>query len=119
MTEIKYKAWDKRRRRWVTEYVELRPDGSVSLPDLTGNDGIRQPEDVVIVFYTGLKDKNGVEEYHGDLVRCRGKVFEIKWDDTCAMFYLAAADGESFGFPLDGIEEAIGNIYENPELVAG
>ena len=74
-----------------------------------------------LMQYTGLKDKNGVEIYEGDIVReytgfsDEGGDYPVEYHANG--FWLEGRDNE-FGFGDESDMEVIGNIYENPELVA-
>jgi len=81
------------------EYGELKPTDECSF----------------IMQFTGLKDKNGKEIYEGDLLTHKfyKKPVAVEWDNCLAMF-------TSGDISLTGTTslEVIGNIYENPELIA-
>ncbi len=79
----------------------------------------------VIMQSTGLKDKNGVDVYQGDIIRCtRGCPHEVIWLEEYGGAFFGGMpawylSGLEKGYAWTGGEEVIGNIYENPELLEG
>lgn len=70
--------------------------------------------------FTGLKDKNGVEIYEGDIVKYNtGETWVVKWVSRNASFeYVSNMKGNSLTQILGSHEvEIVGNIYKNPELL--
>lgn len=84
----------------------------------------------IIMQSTGLKDKNGVEIYEGDVINCRNS-FRNPMTGSGSLsinrdFKIIFENGEfkakGFDIRLKNIlsySEVIGNIYENPELLEG
>ena len=83
-------------------------------------------EDIELMQYTGLKDKNGVKIFEGDIVKCKvyaidNETFEIDdigevvYDDDCCAYFIQFNEGYIHLTSAWNLE-VIGNIYENPEL---
>ena len=122
MRELKFRAWDK--TQGVMVHFELGDmDGNLILEDEAPK--MVRLDNCDIMQFIGEKDKNGTPIYEGDRVRW------YTWDgyigtETVVFrngyFYPTIAKLEEVGtgnrFDESRGIEVIGNIYENPELVA-
>jgi len=102
MREIKFRAWEYlNKEKTRGQMIDFFP---------YAGDGVKR-DDIVLMQFTGLKDKNGKEIYEGDVVWDLGRSLEVKIPN---FFVENFDDGD---FRKNGTGEVIGNIYENPELL--
>lgn len=140
--EIKFRAWDKiGKRMGEVNYIkysnvqynqvsarfkqnEKTVDEWFAYGDKEGCDNI------ILMQYTGLKDKKGVEIYEGDILHIEIENWHIKGDIIASgnevVEYQECCFGVIWGYHRDFIKlngftnttfEVIGNIYSNPELL--
>jgi hypothetical protein len=107
--EIKFRAWD------GVDYMS----SPFTLQDLQARK-IEFTNEVILMQYTGLLDKNGKEIYEGDIVNSFRDVATGEVRFEVGMFFLDLIERKPLlGGWLDdsGTIEVIGNIYENSELL--
>ena len=113
MREIKFRVWDKRLKK-------MWEGGSVWFGVGSCVDANSTSDDVEIMQFTGLYDRNGKEIWEGDIVIIDGGLkWVCGWSDNHARFYFDTGLHKTDDF--DSHEpynfEVIGNIYENPDLL--
>jgi len=148
MREIKFRSWDikplegKSKMIYGIDKIKEFYDGIVLIDELLN--GVA-PE-VIIMQFTGLKDKNGKEIFEGDIVKASQWEYAKKHfkpigkkSDNEGIFLIEIRAGhwglETHWKHISGYEcsthimgdknesrnmiqiEVIGNIYENPELL--
>jgi len=132
MREIHFRAWHKKIKDWVLA-TNFLIDG-VGFYYWTGlgcklkmlNEDDR--DNIILIQFTGLKDKNGKEIYEGDIVKVFAyeELFEVIFNQTLSMFQFGSFQIRSIS-KLNNLGyddlilnncEVIGNIYENPEVLS-
>lgn len=129
----RYRAWDKKTE--TIQEIESISFKEKKLVIEQGNvawfnsDYIRNFDDIELMQSTGLKDKNGVEIFEGDIVAVENHPFQRKEDSSAGMEIegdyavgwnqhdLTWCAGDLLLARLKPYVRVIGNIYENPELL--
>ena len=121
MREIKFRAWDIKKCMWVNDFF-ITLEGDILCSDYLD---LNLNDELELMQYTGLKDKNGIEIYEDDILQTvfegkRMSIFVLEWDLFGLHYYKKRLSDNSrypAGLDMTMDKEIIGNIYDNPELL--
>ena len=126
----KFRMWNEKTESFI-DYGDLMLDlkngkvysGDVGIPE----DTIDVTNQVILMQYTGCRDKNGIEIYEGDVIKDKyDKTWLVQWyvgafvitnkipdsdGQTTTYSHFSNVSNRHFYF------EVVGNMWENPELL--
>ncbi|WP_142433422.1 YopX family protein [Enterococcus mundtii] len=117
----KFRAWDKECME-MANVTNISYEGSwvVNEPHVSIDTrcDLLLFDEVELMQSTGLKDKNGVEIFEGDIFQEGYATYVVCWNDKDACFSFRCPR-EEFILPVSMRRSMtlVGNIYENPELL--
>jgi len=137
MREIKFRAWDEGNKvmHFDFQFIRSGVEGNDWIIFISDKFPLKKHEtnpftnpnpyfaqQLKVMQYTGLKDKNGKEIYEGDILKIHDDEEYQGTTVTISVEFLYGAFVDSyFHWTLNNIKdykrEIIGNIYENPELL--
>ena len=126
----KFRVWNEKTESFI-DYGNLMLDlkngkvysGDVGIPEYT----IDVTNQVILMQYTGCRDKNGIEIYEGDVIKDKyDKTWLVQWYVGAFVITnkIPDSDGQESTYSyFNNLSnhhfyfEVIGNMWENPELL--
>jgi uncharacterized phage protein (TIGR01671 family) len=124
MREIKFRVWDaENKEMFYPKKIEWNNQGELRFFNKNNMWNI----DMVLMQFTGLKDKNGKDILEGDILitpiepwESSPEIIKVYWSTgELAWFAISTESDDSLMAWDTNASEIIGNIYESPELLKG
>ena len=136
MREIKFRAWDTVGKQWLWitgfETAETTVSDGYTLDGLFHDGDYVGKEGIILMQYTGLKDKNGKEIFDGDVIETEKMEYsdsghyigmvkvlgKVVFSNGRYALHLETGAMPDLSFALS-FHEIIGNIHDHPHLLKG
>lgn len=126
MREILFRAWDSKGKfmldgsygNWVS--FDGTPYEEANCKHNTPNIEIEPSEELILMQFTGLTDKNGVRIFEGDIVKYGNDLpSEVVFENQQFCATIRGSNIRTHLHVMGGVNKwaIIGNIHQNPELL--
>lgn len=120
MENIRFRAWNKDKKQMFLSPREPQHLGSWFDAHLPGS--LADVSNIEIMQYAGLKNKQGVDFYEGDIIPKDGQNCVLVFGKKTLGFgyhfkYKTSWNTADKFYRLSSKDEVIGNIYQHPELL--